>query len=112
MIINIVTYAGFAWLRRRVLDLIIEFSGPLYNLLQHFTNHCRRLDILSTTPLYSVVHLQFSWPLLYFLGTEPTENAVSCCQECVFIGPLPSNDSTCYNMITVIVITQIGWNEE
>jgi hypothetical protein len=28
-----------AWLIRRVLDLMIEFIGPLYNWLQHFINH-------------------------------------------------------------------------
>jgi hypothetical protein len=36
---HIVTYSGFVWLKRRVLDLIIEFIGPLYNWLQQFTNH-------------------------------------------------------------------------
>jgi hypothetical protein len=34
-----VTYPGFAWLIGRVLDLMIEFIGPLYNWLQQFTNH-------------------------------------------------------------------------
>jgi hypothetical protein len=29
-----------------VSDLLIEFIGPLYNLLQHFTNHYLRLDTL------------------------------------------------------------------
>jgi hypothetical protein len=36
---RIVTYPRFAWLIRRVLDLMIEFIGPLYNWLQQFTNH-------------------------------------------------------------------------
>jgi hypothetical protein len=35
----IVTYRGFAWLIRRVLYLIFEFIGRLYNWLQQFTNH-------------------------------------------------------------------------
>jgi hypothetical protein len=43
---NIAAYQGFAWLTKRVFDLVIEFIGPLYNLLQHFTNHYRRLDTL------------------------------------------------------------------
>jgi hypothetical protein len=45
--------------------------------------------LLRCTPSYS-----FNSPgcaLLYFLGTDPTENAVFCCQKWVFIGPLPSN---------------------
>jgi hypothetical protein len=42
----IVKYQGFAWLIKRGLDLTIEFIGPLYNLLQHFTNHCLLLDTL------------------------------------------------------------------
>jgi hypothetical protein len=41
----IVTYQGVSWLIRQVLDLVIEFIGFLYNLLQKFTNryvtHCR-----------------------------------------------------------------------
>jgi hypothetical protein len=52
---NIVTYKGFAWLTRRGLDLMIEFIGPLYNWLQHFTNHylthCHLLRL--DTPLTS-----------------------------------------------------------
>jgi hypothetical protein len=36
---HIVTYPGCAWLIRRVLDLMNEFIGPLYNWLQQFTNH-------------------------------------------------------------------------
>jgi hypothetical protein len=39
LLINIVTYPVFAWLIRRVLDLMIEFIGPLYRWLQQFTNH-------------------------------------------------------------------------
>jgi hypothetical protein len=34
----IVTYPGFALPRRCVLDLMIEFIGPLYNWLQQFAN--------------------------------------------------------------------------
>jgi hypothetical protein len=62
----IVTYPGFAWLIRQVLDLTAEFIGPLYNWLQQFTNHyvthCYLLPTghstgtiptLDCTPLYS-----------------------------------------------------------
>jgi hypothetical protein len=35
--VYIVTYPEFASLRRRVLDLMLEFIGPLYNWLQQFT---------------------------------------------------------------------------
>jgi hypothetical protein len=54
---NIVRYPGFAWLKRRVWDMMIEFIGPLYNLLEQFTNHylthCHipRLDTLSPAEL-------------------------------------------------------------
>jgi hypothetical protein len=58
----IITYPGFALLIRRVLDLIIEFIGPLYDWSPQFTNHyltqclLLRLDTLDfwphfTTPL-------------------------------------------------------------
>jgi hypothetical protein len=69
---NTVTYPGFAWLIRRVLDLMIEFIGRLYNRLQQFTNHyLTHSHLLPTghstgiiltsnwTPLYSVLLLQF-----------------------------------------------------
>jgi hypothetical protein len=68
-VIKIVTHPGFAWLIRRVLDLIIKFIWPLYNWLQQFTTyyltHCHLPIGHSTgtiltskwTPLYSVVHL-------------------------------------------------------
>jgi hypothetical protein len=38
-----VTYLGFVWLIRQVLDLLIRFIGPLYSWLQKFINDCRRL---------------------------------------------------------------------
>jgi hypothetical protein len=37
--VSLLHVPGFAWLRRRVLDLMIEFIEPLYNWLQQFTNH-------------------------------------------------------------------------
>jgi hypothetical protein len=43
---------GVAWLIKRVLDLMIEFTGPLYDLLQHFTKHYLRLDSLDLWPLH------------------------------------------------------------
>jgi hypothetical protein len=51
--IYIVTCWEFAWLVKRVLDLIIEFIGPLYNLLQHFTNRYLRVDPLDFWPHYT-----------------------------------------------------------
>jgi hypothetical protein len=47
-----ITYRGFPWLIRRVLDLMIKVIGPLYNLLQQFTNHHLRLDTLGFWPHY------------------------------------------------------------
>jgi hypothetical protein len=58
----------------------------------------RELFWLPTIPLYSLVHLctlyssnSSDCALLKFLGSDPTENIIFCCQECMFIGPLPSN---------------------
>jgi hypothetical protein len=45
-------------------DLVIEFIGPLYNLFQHFTNHClllghsRLLATLYTNPLLSLAQVK------------------------------------------------------
>jgi hypothetical protein len=76
--ICIVTYPGFAWPIRRVLDLMIEYIGPLYNWLQQFTNHyLTHCHLLPTghstgtvrtsnwTPFYFVVLLQFWSELLW-----------------------------------------------
>jgi hypothetical protein len=116
---DIVTYPGFAWLIRRVLDLTIEFIGPLYNWLQQFKNHYLTLSSSSdwTLPwnysdfqLHSVVLLPF-WSELRLTmlsynssARTLTENTVFCCQEYVFIGPLPSNgcpivDSACFGNV-------------
>jgi hypothetical protein len=46
-------------------------------------------DLLRCTPLYSFN--SSGCALLYFLGTDPTENAVLYFHKCMFIGPLPSN---------------------
>jgi hypothetical protein len=51
-----ITYPGFAWVIRRVLYLMIEFIGPLYNWLQQFTNH-----YLTHCPLLRLDTLDF-WP--------------------------------------------------
>jgi hypothetical protein len=78
IIINIVVCQGFAWLKRRVLDLMIQFIGPVCNLLQHFTNHHLRLDILDFWPHYTNPLLSLSlaglgfW--LYSLRLDLTEN--------------------------------------
>jgi hypothetical protein len=72
----IVTCQGFAWLIRRVLDLMIESIGPLYSWLQQFTNHylthCNLLPIghpwedsyfqLNWTELNWTV--DYCWPLV------------------------------------------------
>jgi hypothetical protein len=85
-VLHIVTYPGFAWLIRRVLDLMIEFIRPLYNWLQQFTNHylthyhllptghSTRTTVLTSnwTPLYFVVLLQF-WSELRL--TVPSYNS-------------------------------------
>jgi hypothetical protein len=60
---------------------MIEFIGPLYNLLQHFTNHYLRLDTLDFWPHYTNPLLQLNCQLLfvgfslYSLGSDHTENA-------------------------------------
>jgi hypothetical protein len=104
-VFNTIAYPGFAWLIRRVLDLMMELIGPLYNWLQKFTyhylTHCHLLStghstgtILTSKIHYSVVLLCIPSRWLCLLitpRTDPTENTVFCCQECVFIGPLPNN---------------------
>jgi hypothetical protein len=52
-LLNIVKYLRFAWHIKRGFDLMIEFIGPLCNLLQHFTNPCLRLDTLDFWPHYT-----------------------------------------------------------
>jgi hypothetical protein len=42
------------------LDLMNDFIGPSYNLLQHFTNHYLRLDILDFWPHYTKPLVQFN----------------------------------------------------
>jgi hypothetical protein len=54
---RVVTCSGFAWLIKRVSDLMVEFIGPLYNLLQHFANLYLRLDTLDFSPHYTNPHL-------------------------------------------------------
>jgi hypothetical protein len=39
------------------------------------------------------------------LGTDPTENAVFYCQECVFTGPLPGNE--CPSIVACACVTWI-----
>jgi hypothetical protein len=43
---------------------MIEFIGPLHNLLQHFTNHYLRLDTLDFRPHYTNPLLQLNCQLL------------------------------------------------
>jgi hypothetical protein len=62
--LKILSHPGVAWLIRRVLDLMLEFLGPLYNWLKQFVNHylthCHlRVDTrFLTTFHYSVVLLR------------------------------------------------------
>jgi hypothetical protein len=63
---NIATYPGFGWLIRRVFDLMIEFTGPLYNLLQQFTNHYLRLDTLDFWPHFTTPLLRCTLSILIY----------------------------------------------
>jgi hypothetical protein len=84
----------YAWLIRRILDLIIEFIGPLYNWLKQFANYCLTHSHLLRfdTPLLRCTPFSSSdCALLQLLCTDPKENTVFCCQKYVFIGPLPSD---------------------
>jgi hypothetical protein len=74
LIYHTVTYPGFAWLKRRVLDLMIEFNGPSYSWLQQFTNHylthCHLLPTgrsTGTIPTsnWTELHCQFKSKLCY-----------------------------------------------
>jgi hypothetical protein len=56
IIFCIVSYLGFAWLIRRVLDLMIEFIVPLYNWLQQFTNHY----LTHSSSYYWTLHWNYS----------------------------------------------------
>jgi hypothetical protein len=68
-------YPGFAWLMRRVLDMMVEFFGLLYNWLQQFTNHWHTVTffdltlavhyftVIRCTPLYFFdSDLNYDWP--------------------------------------------------
>jgi hypothetical protein len=108
---NIVAYPGFAWLTRRVLDLMIEFIGPLYDWLHQFTNHylthCHLLPtghstgirliskraelnycvVLLPTPMYSFVLDQFSfWFDFFFTLRLTVSQSVSLGVERQFLG--------------------------
>jgi hypothetical protein len=52
---------GCAWLIRRVLDLMIEFIGPLYNWLQQFPNHYLIHCILLPTEHSTETILTSNW---------------------------------------------------
>jgi hypothetical protein len=102
---RIVTYPEFAWLIRRVLYLMIESIGPLYNWLRQFANHClTHCHLLPTghstgtiltsnwTPLCSFNFLSiFLVVPSYNSSARTTENTVLCYEECLLIGPL-AND--------------------
>jgi hypothetical protein len=100
---------GFVWLIRRGWDLMVVFIGPLYISSQitiwhtvivfdwtlsisHHTSLIHYSVLLLRTPRYSFVVLQFLWLCSVIICRHGyQENTVFCCQECVFIGPLPNN---------------------
>jgi hypothetical protein len=94
-------YPGFAWLMRRVLDLLIEFIGPLYIRLPQLPNHCHAViffdwtlttPLLCCTPLYSFSSdLNYNRLLsdlngLLYSVTVPTETPVAPTATCRFPG--------------------------
>jgi hypothetical protein len=77
----ILWYPGFAWLIRRVLDLLIEFIAPLYNWLQQFINyyltHCHLPSGHSMGTILSSKWTELNWTkrngteLNYFVVLPP-----------------------------------------
>jgi hypothetical protein len=65
-----VTYPGFAWLIRRVLGLMVEFIGPLYNWLQQFTNHYLTHCHLPPTGHSTWTILTTNWTPLYSFNSD------------------------------------------
>jgi hypothetical protein len=73
---------------KRVLDLIIEFPGPLHNLLQHFTNRYLRLDTLDFRPHYTnpllwnysdfQIHCQFKSQSQSHIATDGQSVSLGC----------------------------------
>jgi hypothetical protein len=93
----IVTCPVFAWLKRRVLDFMIELIGPSYNWLQQFINHylthCHlpTEHFTGTIPTFNWTELNSEFRLSsYTLSARTYRKHIFCCQECVFTGPLPS----------------------
>jgi hypothetical protein len=128
--IYIVTYPGVARLIKRVLYLMIEFIGPLYNCLQQFTNHylthCHLLPTghstgaipnSSNTPLHSVVLPPFRSPILFCIiynsSARTHWKTWSSVVKNVLIDPLPSNgcpsifDSVCLAMGICVTIYRV-----
>jgi hypothetical protein len=66
---------------KRGLDLMIEFSGPLYNLLQHFTNHYIWLDT-STCDNTTLIHYFLSrTELNYWCRAEQSSRLLSATSQ-------------------------------
>jgi hypothetical protein len=61
--------SGLAWLKRQVLDLMIKFIRPLYNLLQHFANHYLRLDTFDLW-LPTELNCQLFWSSRYIASGQ------------------------------------------
>jgi hypothetical protein len=111
----IVTYPGFAWLIRRVLDVMIEFIGALYNWLQQFTNHYLTHCLLLPTGHSTATIRTSSWtelPIvvgftLYSLGSDhkntsyDTGSIVACvnCGRCLEMGVLYCWLSVCCGFV-------------
>jgi hypothetical protein len=93
---------GFACLIKQVLDLMIEFTGPLYNLLQQFINHFLRLNTLYfwphyTNPLlwnYSDFQMTFKFLFQSHIATDRQSWCRSPAQS--FSGPSPLGLATIF----------------
>jgi hypothetical protein len=67
---------------------LTQSSSSDWTLHENYFDFQLNSVVLRCIPLYSVVLFCTSYCVL---GTDPTENAVCCCQECVFIYPLSAN---------------------